>query len=118
MVQKFLTGLRPIIRYGLDTEEDDSDSDYEYEYTYTYTYKEDMDNGRRPDAEFGNTLKDEIRKRGAMDTLTNDRAQAEISKRVKTIYLSLRIGNQSRINSIRTTPSVFTKMSRRTQIGF
>ena len=40
------------IRYGLDMEEEDSD----YEYEYSYTYKEDMDNGRRPDAEFVNTL--------------------------------------------------------------
>ena len=32
------------------------------------------------DAEFVKTLNDEIRKRGAMDMLTNDRAQAEVSK--------------------------------------
>ena len=41
--------------------------------------------GMHSDAEFVNTLNDEIRKRGAMDTLTNDRAQAEISKRVQDI---------------------------------
>ena len=40
------------------------------------------------DAEFVNTLNDEIRKRGAMDMLTNDRAQAEISKRVQDILRS------------------------------
>ena len=44
--------------------------------------------GMHSDAEFVNTLNDEIRDRGAMDMLTNDRAQAEISKRVKDILRS------------------------------
>jgi len=37
------------------------------------------------DAEFAKTLSDEIRQRGAMDTLISDRAQAEISNRIKDI---------------------------------
>ena len=41
--------------------------------------------GCSTDAEFANTLNDEIRLRGAMDILINDRAQAEISHRVKDI---------------------------------
>ena len=38
--------------------------------------------GMKSDKEFVNTLEDCIRKRGAMDTLISDQAQAEISKRV------------------------------------
>ena len=41
--------------------------------------------GCSTDAEFVNTLNDEIRKRGAMDTIISDRAQAEVSNRVKSI---------------------------------
>ena len=72
------------------------------------------------DAEFVNTLNDEIRKRGAMDMLINDCAQAEISKRVQDILRSYVIKDwQSELhNSIRTIPSAFTKMSRRIRIGF
>ena len=43
------------------------------------------------EAQFVNTLNDEIRKRGAMDTLTSDRAQAEISNRVKAVLRSYAI---------------------------
>jgi len=41
--------------------------------------------GCSTDAEFANILNDEIRERGAMDILISDRAQAEISNRVKDI---------------------------------
>ena len=41
--------------------------------------------GCSTDADFARTLNDEIRKRGAMDTLISDRAQAEVSERVKDI---------------------------------
>ena len=41
--------------------------------------------GCKSNAEFARTLEDEIRKRGAMDKLVTDRAQAEISKKVKDI---------------------------------
>ena len=41
--------------------------------------------GCSTDAEFANVLNDEIRERGAMDMLISDRAQAEISNRVKDI---------------------------------
>ena len=44
--------------------------------------------GMHSDAECVNTLNNEIRKRGAMNTLTNDRAQAKISKHVKDILRS------------------------------
>ena len=37
------------------------------------------------EAQFVNTLNDEIRKRGAMDNLTSDMAQAEVSNRVKAV---------------------------------
>jgi len=45
--------------------------------------------GCKSDAEFARTLEDEIRKRGAMDKLVTDRAQAEISKKVKDILRAL-----------------------------
>ncbi len=38
--------------------------------------------GMKTDKEFVNTLEDNIRRRGAMDTLISDQAQAEVSKRV------------------------------------
>ncbi len=38
--------------------------------------------GMKVDKEFVNTLEDNIRRRGAMDMLISDQAQAEISKRV------------------------------------
>ena len=44
--------------------------------------------GCKSDAQFVNTLEDEIRKRGAMDTLISDRAQAEVSNRVQDILRS------------------------------
>jgi len=47
--------------------------------------------GMYTDGEFVNSLEDEIRFRGAMDTLISDRAQAEISNRVKTILRALYI---------------------------
>ncbi|HSN65310.1 MAG TPA: hypothetical protein VLS94_01660, partial [Fusibacter sp.] len=45
--------------------------------------------GMKTDKEFVNTLEDNIRKRGAMDKLISDRAQAEISSKVKTILRAL-----------------------------
>jgi hypothetical protein len=45
--------------------------------------------GCKSNAEFARTLEDEIRKRGAMDKLVTDRAQAEISKKVKDILRAL-----------------------------
>ena len=47
----------------------------------------------KSDKEFVNTLKDEIRKRGATDMLISDRAQAEVSKRVKDILRSFVIND-------------------------
>lgn len=44
--------------------------------------------GMASDAQFVNTLNDVIRTSGAMDMLTNDRAQAEVSKRVKDVLRS------------------------------
>ena len=41
--------------------------------------------GIKTDGEFVNTLEDNIRKRGAMDKLVSDRAQAEISNKVLDI---------------------------------
>ena len=41
--------------------------------------------GMKSDKEFVNTLWDEIRKRGAMDKLVSDRAQVEISNKVKEV---------------------------------
>ena len=43
--------------------------------------------------QFGNTLQDNIRKRGAMDKLITDRAQSEISNKVKDILRHLVIGD-------------------------
>ena len=43
----------------------------------------------RTDGEFVNTLADEIRFRGAMDTIISDRAQAEVSHRVREILRNL-----------------------------
>ena len=48
--------------------------------------------GMKTDKEFVATLQDEIRKRGAMDKLISDRAQSEISKKVKDILRYLFIG--------------------------
>ncbi len=45
--------------------------------------------GMKTDKEFVNTLEDNIRKRGAMDKLISDRAQAQISNRVKDILRNL-----------------------------
>ncbi|HSN66994.1 MAG TPA: hypothetical protein VLS94_10155, partial [Fusibacter sp.] len=45
--------------------------------------------GMKTDKEFVNTLEDNIRKRGAMDKLVSDRAQAEISAKVKSILRAL-----------------------------
>ena len=47
--------------------------------------------GMRTDADFIGTLEDNIRKRGAMDKLISDRAQAEISKKVQDILRMYRI---------------------------
>ena len=47
--------------------------------------------GMNTDGEFINTFEDEIRQRGAMDTIISDRAQAEVSNRVKTILRNLYI---------------------------
>ena len=47
--------------------------------------------GMTTDGEFINTFEDEIRQRGAMDTIISDRAQAEVSNRVKTILRNLYI---------------------------
>ena len=41
--------------------------------------------GLHSDGDFINTLRDMIRKRGAMDKLISDRAQAEVSNKVKDI---------------------------------
>ena len=40
----------------------------------------------KSDAEFVNTLEDQIRKRGAMDKLVSDRAQVEIYKKITDIF--------------------------------
>jgi hypothetical protein len=45
--------------------------------------------GMRTDGDFASTLEDNIRKRGAMDLLISDRAQAEISDKVKDILRAL-----------------------------
>ena len=47
--------------------------------------------GMSSDAQFVNTLEDNIRQRGAMDTLISDSARVEISERVKTILRALYI---------------------------
>jgi len=47
--------------------------------------------GMKTDKEFVNTLEDNIRKRGAMDKLISDRAQVEISNRVRDILRTLMI---------------------------
>jgi len=47
--------------------------------------------GMNSDAQFVNTLNDVIRTSGAMDRLTNDRAQAEISTKVKDVLRSYMI---------------------------
>ena len=47
----------------------------------------------KSDKQFVNTLWDEIRKRGAMDKLVSDRAQVEISNKVKDILRHLIIGD-------------------------
>ena len=45
------------------------------------------------DGDFVGTLEDNIRKRGAMDVLISDRAQAEVGKKVQDICCMYRIGN-------------------------
>ena len=45
------------------------------------------------DGDFVGTLEDNIRKRGAMDVLISDRAQAEVGKKVQDICRMYRIGN-------------------------
>ena len=45
------------------------------------------------EGEFVNTLNDVIRKNGAMDKLTSDRAQVEVSKKVKDILRSFVIAD-------------------------
>ena len=47
--------------------------------------------GMKTDGEFGNTLEDNIRRRGAMDKLISDRAQSEVSKKVHDILRAYRI---------------------------
>ncbi|HET7637806.1 MAG TPA: hypothetical protein VFK47_03615, partial [Ktedonobacteraceae bacterium] len=47
--------------------------------------------GMKTDKEFVNTLEDNIRKRGAMDLLISDRAQAEVSKKAHDILRSYHI---------------------------
>ena len=47
--------------------------------------------GVKTDAEFVNTLEDEIRKRGAMDMIMSDSARSETSKKVKDILRAYRI---------------------------
>ncbi len=49
--------------------------------------------GCNTDGEFVNTLEDEIRNRGAPNRLLSDRAQAQISKKVKQILRALFIGD-------------------------
>ena len=45
--------------------------------------------GMKTDKEFVNTLKDNIRKKGAMDKLISDRAKAEVSNQVQEILRAL-----------------------------
>ena len=59
-------------------------------YVGGYTLVSDVV-GMKNDAEFVGTLKDQIRKRGAMDKLISDRAQLETSKKVLDILRSYRI---------------------------
>jgi hypothetical protein len=47
--------------------------------------------GVKSDGQFINTLEDQIRERGAMDLLISDRAQVEISKKVKDLLRAYRI---------------------------
>ena len=55
--------------------------------------------GMKTDADFARTLMDVIRKRGAMDKLVSDKAQAEISQKVKDILRHLIIDDwQSETN--------------------
>jgi len=44
-------------------------------------------------SEFPNTLLDNIRERGAMDVLTSDHANCEMSARVKDVLRALMIGH-------------------------
>jgi hypothetical protein len=46
----------------------------------------------KSDKDFVNTLEDQIRERGAPNKLVSDRAQEEISNRVKDITRALHIG--------------------------
>jgi Reverse transcriptase (RNA-dependent DNA polymerase) len=62
--------------------------------------------GMKTDKEFVNTLEDQIRLRGAMDRLLSDRAQSEISKRVKDILRAYAIGEwQSEPNNQHQNPA-------------
>ena len=49
--------------------------------------------GMKTERQFVNTLQDVIRERGAMDKLLSDRAQVEISERVKDILRAYHIGD-------------------------
>ena len=49
--------------------------------------------GMKTERQFVNTLQDVIRERGAMDKLLSDRAQVEISDRVKDILRAYHIGD-------------------------
>jgi hypothetical protein len=53
----------------------------------------DAEGMKHSDKQFVNTLEDNIRKRGAMDKLISDRAQAEISNKVKDILRALHISD-------------------------
>lgn len=75
--------------------------------------------GMGTDKEFVNTLEDNIRKRGAMDTLISDSAQVETLRRVKDILraLSLVIIRVRLIINIRTLQSIDGNLSNTTQTG-
>ena len=49
--------------------------------------------GLKSEKQFVNSLQDQIRERGAMDRLLSDRAQVEISERVKEILRAYAIGD-------------------------
>lgn len=63
--------------------------------------------------EFVRTLRDEIRKFGAMDKLTSDGAQAEVSNKVRNVLqCSSRTGSWNPTTSNRTVRNVTSKISR------
>jgi len=57
----------------------------------------------KTDGDFVVTLKDEIRLRGAMDTIISDRAKAEVSNQVQEVLRTEALSHQGL--AIRTTPS-------------